>query len=287
MNPPSSPAEISPELRSCHSGHSGKNTSSLVLLLWGSAFLYLFFSGKTASFLHPFFHLPVALSGCILVCLALLPRSSASQSCLCKTSPAPSQPTGKNFSPSAIVLLIPLVIMVFISPTQFSATMVRNRGIVESAEQLPSKKTDFLSGGTPFAWTNDPSMDASSYLAKTPDGKILAETIDLLFAAQEPPLRPDFDGKEIEIIGQYLPDHSDLAAPNRFQLLRLFVMCCAADARPIGITVLGKIPEGLPEMAWVKVEGTATFPKIKGRVFPVVEAKSVKPCQEPKNSFLH
>lgn len=284
MNPPSSPAEISPKHRSCH---PGKNASPLVLLLWGTAFLYLFFSGKIASFLHPFFHLPVAISGATLVCLALLPRTFASRSCLCKTSPTTSQTTGKKFSPSAILLLIPLVIMVFVSPTQFSATMVRNRGIVESADQLPSKKTDFLSGGTPFAWMDDPSMDASSYLAKTPDGKILAETIDLLFAAQEPPLRPDFEGKEIEIIGQYLPDRTDPAAPNRFQLLRLFVMCCAADARPIGITVAGKIPEGLPEMAWVKVEGTATFPKIKGRVFPVVEAKSVKPCKEPKTPFLH
>ena len=45
----------------------------------------------------------------------------------------------------------------------------------------------------------------------------------------------------------------------------MFMTCCAADARPVAtLFEIDQKPE-LPEMTWVKVTGTATFPIENGR----------------------
>lgn len=263
--------------------------ASLTLALWGTAFLYFFFSGRIASYLHPIFHLPVVLSGIILLCLAaiLFAFPTPDESCSPDCSTLHPKPQKTHFL-VWLILTLPLCIATISSPSQFTSSTILNRGIVDSADLLPTKKKPSSSQGMPvFPWLNDPSMDAASYLAQTPEGLIRAETIDLLFAAQEPQLRPDFENKQIEIIGQYLPEKTPLAPADRFQLLRLFVMCCAADARPIGVSVQGKIPEPLPEMAWIKVKGIATFPKINARIYPVIQASSIEPCPPPQETFLY
>ncbi len=40
-------------------------------------------------------------------------------------------------------------------------------------------------------------------------GQIKAQTVDLLYAAEEPTMRQDFEGKEVELIGQFMPAKSN------------------------------------------------------------------------------
>ena len=100
-------------------------------------------------------------------------------------------------------------------------------------------------------------------------------------------MREDFEGKEIEMIGQFMPAKDKNAQGNRFNLVRMFVMCCAADARPVAVAVQTNTPEKAAEMSWVKVVGKATFPLEGGRRIPVVVAESVSPCDPPPESFIY
>ena len=67
-------------------------------------------------------------------------------------------------------------------------------------------------------------------------GQIKAQTVDLIYAAEEPSMRADFEGKEVEVIGQFMPARENNAPKaDRFNLVRMFIICCAADARPVAI----------------------------------------------------
>ena len=130
-------------------------------------------------------------------------------------------------------------------------------------------------------------MDPSLYLKKNADGYIMAEAVDLLYAAGEPTMREDFENKEVEVNGQFLPALTGNPNGDRFNLTRLFVMCCAADARPVAISVQSTPATDFPKMTWVKVRGKATFPVEGGRHMPVVVADSVTETDAPEESFLY
>ena len=75
------------------------------------------------------------------------------------------------------------------------------------------------------------------YLPRNEAGQIKAQTVDLLYAAEEPTMRADFENKDVEVIGQFMPARANNPEGDRFNLVRMFVICCAADARPVAISV--------------------------------------------------
>jgi uncharacterized membrane protein YcgQ (UPF0703/DUF1980 family) len=89
------------------------------------------------------------------------------------------------------------------------------------------------------------------------------------------------------VIGQFMPARESSAQKDRFSLVRMFIICCAADGRPVAITVQTDGPQGVPEMSWIKVTGTASFPIESGRRVPLLVAKSVTPCEPPEETFIY
>lgn len=189
----------------------------------------------------------------------------------------------------ALVLTVPLLVAAVVSPSQFGAAAVTNRGYIQNIADLPGYQPYVepalpTEDGTPGPTETKPSSD---YLPRNAAGQITAQTVDLLYAAEEPTMREDFEGKDVELIGQYMPAKENNAHGNRFNLVRMFVMCCAADARPVAVSVETKQPPGSPEMSWVKVVGKATFPLEGGRRIPVVVAESIAPAEPPPESFIY
>lgn len=188
-----------------------------------------------------------------------------------------------------LILTVPLLVAAVVSPSQFGAAAVMNRGYVENIKDLPGYQPYFepalpTEDGSEGPTQTTPSAD---YLPRNAAGQITAQTMDLLYAAEEPAMREDFEGKEVEMIGQYMPAKENNAKGNRFNLVRMFVMCCAADARPVAVSVETNAPTGTPEMSWVKITGKATFPLEGGRRIPVVVADSITPCDPPPESFIY
>jgi len=120
-------------------------------------------------------------------------------------------------------------------------------------------------------------------LKTTDDGTCLAvEVVDLLIAAQNPTLLKQLNGKRIELTGQVLSSDG-----GNFRLLRLLVLCCAADAQPLAVRVETHGKPKPTQMTWVKVAGKVTFAKKGKSVIPVIAAEKVTPVPEPEEPFLY
>ena len=251
-------------------------------MVWGIVLTYFYLSGRIASYLHPAFHIYTVVSGGVLLALSLAllltMNGESSEHGLSRVGIFP-----------LLLLTAPLLAATKISPSNFGATAVLNRGMVHNIADLPGFSLP-MDAGLPNAdgsMAEGTMMDPSLYLKKNADGYIMAEAVDLLYAAGEPTMREDFENKEVEVNGQFLPALTGNPNGDRFNLTRLFVMCCAADARPVAISVQSNPATDLPKMTWVKVRGKATFPVEGGRHMPVVVADSVTETDAPEESFLY
>jgi uncharacterized repeat protein (TIGR03943 family) len=265
--------------------------SAGVLTIWGITLGYFVISGRLTSYLHPSFHVWTAMSAVVLMLLAagllFLPEQSHHdcESC-CDHTHDQRRPFKSGVT--AAVLVLPIVLAATISPDQFGAVTVSNRGYIGSIKYLPSYQP-YVEPALPESEDSPPtgSEGDGSYISKNAAGQIKAQTIDLLYAAEEPTMRSDFGGKEVEVIGQFMPARENNNQKDRFNLVRMFIICCAADARPVAITVQTDQPHGVPEMSWIRVTGTVAFPLESGRRVPLLVANGVAPCDPPEETFIY
>ncbi len=270
--------------------------SAGILMVWGSVMGIMYFTGRIESYLAPSFRIYVAIAAGVLVLLAvvmlLMPRSVRPEDLSgCSNSMARSVP-GHVFA--GVVLVVPLLVAFKYSPSEFGVTTILNRGFADVSGNLPGRATmvpePLLPGEDPSdvpgaMFADTPASDVSEYLARNEDGQIIAELIDLLYAAQEPTMLPDFEDKEVELTGQFMPGEGIPGAQGK--LVRMMVACCAADARPIAVDVKTGDGAGAPEMSWVKVTGTARFPVVGGKRVPVLEGAKLERTDPPEELFIY
>jgi uncharacterized repeat protein (TIGR03943 family) len=155
----------------------------------------------------------------------------------------------------------------------------------QNTPSSPPAPNAAANGGTGQANPAVPSPDdgSSQYLPKSADGNIALEVTDLLYAESEDSLRRMFADKTIEVIGQYLPG----ADAKQFKLVRMFIVCCAADARPLAVPVEVSGPMTATEMGWVKVVGKATFTLNGDRAHVILRADKVESTDPPAEAMLY
>ncbi len=142
-------------------------------------------------------------------------------------------------------------------------------------------------GSVAAAGPNQGPVSAIENLPKSADGTPIATVVDLLFAVDDPSMRPDFEGRTFEVAGQFLPDRS--GSELRFQLVRMFMFCCAADARPVAAAVdaPGSV-KGTADMTWLKVVGRVEFPAgADGKRTILIKADCVTPTEPPAEAMLN
>lgn len=266
-----------------------------VLMIWGVLLGYFYYSGRVKDYLHPSFHIWMVASAFALMIMAvgLLLLPQAADACPegeCLHTPGSKTVVGSILT--SLVLIVPLLIAAKVSPSQFGAALVANRGLTTDISGIPGYKPFVepplpTEDGSQPAQTDQQGQPISDYLPKTESGLIKAQTVDLLYASQEPTMREDFENKEVEMIGQFMPAQANNAKGDRFNLVRMFVNCCASDARPVAVTIQGARPEKLVDMSWIRIKGKATFPIEGGNRIPVVVATSVEPTDPPEESFIY
>ena len=291
------------------------------LLTWSGVLLLFFFSGRVNALLTPTFrpHVLWAGIGLALMAAAYLLTPASIACCADETC-------GHTFSrkPLAkiltfLVLLLPITLCAVVSPDGFSIKAMENRGIDTDGSTLRGRKPPaaLAAAQTPPAAAPTPSpaqptapaaaapnttnpsaapsdlpagQDAATpdYLQRTADGTIIAEVLDLLYAAQDSALRKDFEDKRIELVGQLMPEKTGPdSAQKRFKAVRMFMTCCAADARPVATLVEADELPNLPEMTWIKIVGTSTFPIVNGRRTAIIKAEKVSKTEPPTETLLY
>ena len=299
-----------------------RGLSLLALVAWGGLMLYFYFSGRLNEYLIPAYRPLVALSGFVMLGIAgslVLGMRQGARWQLAAGLFADEGGSGEDLgSPGRVratqllafgLLVVPIWAATGVSKDGFSANTILNRGISTDASHLPGKPANMMTpaplasksvavnnpanvepplpGATPVPADNS-AVDASQYLKTTADGHVIAEVTDLLFASDDDSMRPAFEGKTVELIGQFMPvkDSTD----GRFQVVRMFMVCCAADARPVAVAIVPPADKAakLPgEMAWTKVVGQITFPLENGRRVALVHADKVTPCEPPNEAMLY
>ena len=272
------------------------------LAAWSAVLLYFFFSGRIQAFLHPTFRPYVLIAGLVMAAMALVFLLLPADADCCSSAECghglSRLATGKILT--FLILLLPLSAAAMFSPDGFGKDAMLNRGIITDATALrppPSAQTTPLTApelplptnnpATPTPAASTPPPAPQDYLQRTPDGRIIAEVLDLLYAAQDNNLRKDFEGKAVELTGQLMPDAANTASGHRFKAVRMFMTCCAADARPVATLVECEKLPNLPEMTWIKVTGTATFPIENGRRISILKADRIEKSAPPDETMLY
>ena len=272
----------------------------VTLSAWSAVLLYFFFSGRIQAFLHPTFRPYVLIAGFVMAAMALIFLLFPADADCCSSAEC-----GHGLSRLALgkiltflILLLPITAAAMFSPDGFGKEAMLNRGVITDASALRppgAAKTPPAAPELPLP-TNDTTTPAPAatqppvpqdYLQRTPEGRIIAEVLDLLYAAQDNALRKDFEGKAVELTGQLMPDASNNASGKRFKAVRMFMTCCAADARPVATLVESETLPNLPEMTWIKVTGTATFPIENGRRISILKADRVEKSSPPDETMLY
>ncbi len=294
-----------------------RNLSVAALFAWGSLMIYFFLSGRLTNYVAPFLKPLVVLSGVFLLAIGLCVLFGGKQ----LTGALSTEESGSAlYAPARVratkwiaflLLVVPVWVAAGVSKDRYGDSAILNKGISNTLSPgyagksnlvpapaannnpLPAAVEPPLPGATPLPPDANSALDASQYLKTTADGHVIAEVTDLLFAAEDESMRPLFEKRTVEMIGQFLPVKN--ASDNRFQIVRMFMVCCAADARPIAVSVLPPVQtdsktaaaKAPVEMAWTRVVGTVEFPLENGRRIPIIHAQTATPCDPPSEAMLY
>ena len=303
---------------------AAKIFNGITLLGLGGVLIAFFINGRIDQYLHPQFRWWELFGGigfCVAGALYLVTKKS--MDCCIDGQCIHSNPRNPVRAIVALgVITVPLVAGTVFSKDSYDQQAILNRGFVQDASGLPVRNvakdataaaakdanqpvipSAALGGdkdegpnplepplpqdgsGNPAGQNSADAKDDGSeqYLPRAADGNIALEVSDLLYSETEESLRKMFSGKTIEVIGQFLPG----AQKSEFKIVRMFIVCCAADARPIAVPVQAVDPVSVSDMSWVKVIGQPEFVANGDRTKVVLKAVRVEPTDPPADAMLY
>jgi uncharacterized repeat protein (TIGR03943 family) len=223
----------------------------LVLATWGGFFLFIALSGKLRILLNPLFWPLEETCALVLIVLSILH--------LVLFRPVPNEDgtriRGQLFWKAAL-LIVPLAIGTVFAPPSLSASALEARAA--------------LAGGKVMAQAG----------SNTSPGGDLA-LVDFAAAAYYPEQIPKVTGRKVRYLGQYLPGQ-----PGQFRFCRVLMSCCAADATPIYLRVMGQAPD-TKELQWIHVEGETFFTQEDGEWIACLHLTRVTPAEPPPDPYLY
>lgn len=301
--------------------------NGVTLIGLGVVLLDFYLTGRLNQYLHPQFRPWTLVGGIIFCLTGIIYAGAKATTECCVEGECVHRNSNSLLRSALafFVLFVPMAAGVALSKDSYDQHAVLNRGFVEDMSTLPGHSgvpmqkpssdpvippqalgadndesaSEPLPQDTPNAQSDPNSVAAADqanpnvpspseqggeqYLPKAADGNVALEVTDLLYGESEESLRKMFTGKTVEVVGQYLPG-SDA---NQFKLVRMFIVCCAADARPIAVPVQISGPTSATEMGWVKVIGKATYTKNGDRVHVILKADEVEPTDPPAEAMLY
>jgi uncharacterized repeat protein (TIGR03943 family) len=303
---------------------AAKFLNGITLLGLGGVLISFCLNGRIDQYLHPQFR-PWVLVGGIAFCVAgavyLLARKSM-DCCIDGECVHTNRQSPWRAATAFGVIVLPLAAGTYLSKDGYDKQVVLNRGFVQDVSKLlvrnpigsttpqqtippgalgadqderasaePPLPQNPGASPTDLAKANDPgqtggnaSDGSEQYLPRAANGNVMLEVTDLLYGETEESLRKEFTGKTIEVVGQYLPG----SKPNEFKIVRMLIVCCAADARPIAVPVQAQKPVSVADMSWVKVIGIAEFQENGGTKAKVTfKAVEVEPTDPPQDAMLY
>jgi uncharacterized repeat protein (TIGR03943 family) len=304
---------------------AAKFLNGITLLGLGGVLISFCLNGRIDQYLHPLFRPWVLVGGiafCVTGTIYLLAKKSMN-CCLDGECVHTNRQSSIRAAVALGVIVMPLAAGAFLSKDAYDKQAVLNRGFVQDVSKLPIRNATYqnnqsippgalgadqderasaepplpqnqeaatppktLAKSTNSAEQNQANVDEGSeqFLPRAADGNVMLEVTDLLYGENEDSLRKEFRGKTVEVIGQYLPGTKG----NEFKIVRMLIVCCAADARPIAVPVQMEKPVSIADMSWVKVTGVPEYQEngtAKAKV--TLKAVQVEPTDPPQDAMLY
>jgi uncharacterized repeat protein (TIGR03943 family) len=214
---------------------------------YGVYLLYVFATGALFFYIHPVYVVPTAVTGAVLIALAVLAGGRPDH-------PVPTW--------TAAMLALPLALGFLLPAQPLSPATAGQRGV----QPLTLGRGEGASAFEPTA---------------RPETYTIKDWVKA-FAADPEPAR--HAGKPAHVIGFV---HRDATMPDGwFLVARFVVQCCAVDAQPVGLPVRAP-GAALEPGRWVTVEGIWDVAEIDGRRRAVIAASAVTPAARPDQPYLY
>jgi uncharacterized repeat protein (TIGR03943 family) len=243
----------------------------------GTVFLSFYGTGRIEQYLNPSFRPFVMIGGILMfimgvTCLLTLPSEH------CRSEGGCDHRHASRLSVSLAsfgLICVSVLAGSTFSKDAFDQQIFVNRG---SMDEDSKRSGGFASNAViPAVSKNGIVRDL------TAEDNIAVEITDLLRAKTTEPLRNFIAEKNVAVVGQFVAGRTE----ESFRLTRMFIWCCAADARPIHVTVEVSAPVGVPNFQWVKVIGRPQYSFAEGHASLLLKAYSVVPIKAPKAAMLY
>lgn len=179
-----------------------------------------------------------------------------------------------------IIVLVPTFTAAALSQNSFSVDALASKGLYSNEATARPQKEMASPSSDRYSLA-----DLEKQVRKSDEGHFLIPVPSLFYSAADEELADVLKGLPIETTGQVAPEIAENDPDGtRLRFYRLFVSCCLADARPIGLSAeFGKAPPEFPKDGWVKIVGEMTYPEKDGRPVPIIEVKTIESIPEPKD----
>lgn len=251
-------------------GHGGKIAAfaaalaaaagPLSLAAWSLVFAWLLMEGRYQAFLQPRLGPLVAAGSALAAAMALASLLSLLREGLLQSSP-------RGGVAGAVLLLLPIAVLVPVYGESLGRHALSKRafiggipasGAAAAAAAAPAARQDFAESG--------PAREAT-----------------LLDLTERP---GEFAGLGVVVEG--MVSKAGGMPEGWILLFRFRIVCCAADAQPLGVMVRGSGFETLREDSWARVEGRFETLDFEGEaVLAVTASKAVEiPVPPPEKRYL-
>ena len=145
---------------------------------------------------------------------------------------------------------------------------------VKAAEEKAAKTAD-----TPPDPSNEATTDVASFtmedlkkmVPQNDAGSFMLEVPEIYYTAGDQQLMKVLEGVPVEFTAQVMNETVNNEAGNRLRAFRLLVECCAADARPISMSLeFSEKPPEFEEMGWFKMTGKLHYAKENDEWVPML-----------------
>ena len=227
------------------------------------------------------------------------------------------QETPSGLAINLSILVVPIVCAAVLTPDTRSLAWVRNNlslasdptnireqlaltgrtpatdGPTESAAPPPTPddavagtdsetKAESEPAADPYEFTKS---DLDKLVDKNDAGEYMVTVPEIFFTGGDASIQKVLDGEAVETIGQFIEETKNNPNGTRLRVYRMFMECCAADARPLSVTIeFGKTPPEFKELGWYKLHGKMDFEEGDGYSVPVINAVSIEPTEEPSDA---
>lgn len=257
-----------------------------ITLVWAAVMLYFYASGRIGKYLAPDFR-PLCLYGGLgLAVLGLFVLLTCRVPSACGHDHGAGDPHDHESSDmhplmSMALMLTPLLFAFAFTKDGFSVEALSRKALFDA----PLSNNVFLASSLPPLTIDE----LHSTHKKNDAGFYEFNLMELYFAVGDPELQKLIDGMKVETEGRMVMEKINNEQGTRRRMYRMFITCCAADARavPIILEFGENPPPGFDENAWCKVTGTVTFPIEKGATQVVLKIEDCQAAEPPwEESFM-